>query len=376
MLTHAQYASKVRTVSHPVWKNILRIMEPLRSAAQGTELSAQCLAKLFQIVEKKYRHELHIASMLPPEQLKKAALFSNHNEERFRRLLHKLIRHSRMSEAQQTMLEARLGTRSGLHSAVKELHRLDMQAYDHDKMSFHLMRMDLFNALNATMSINLSKPASESLFCGFRHCDVCPRLVRPPESGVCRCEEHDYYDGNTTAYKKALAISRLKAPEHHSSALEYFQEKIYPELRRVLPERYPEGVSDDDWWYLLEAAPERLAAYDSPVQYDLAPVWEVLPRTKNLVESRSGNPLDPASVLSALNPPEANEPPAWKERRTLLNAILTRNFAPFRFELARTEAWLKIYDELFGNKKRGGARPGSGGTRPGAGRPRKHRMHG
>ncbi|MCL2123960.1 MAG: hypothetical protein FWH34_07685 [Desulfovibrionaceae bacterium] len=269
-------------------------------------------------------------------------------------------------------LEACLETHFGFFLALKELHWLDMNAYDINGKRIHLKRMELYNAIYAAMSKNLSTPASEPLFCGFRHCDVCPRLVRPPEFGVCRCEAHDYKNGITIAYKQALEISSRQTPKHHNSLLEYLQERFLRRLRRALPERYPEGISHAEWWRLLDKDPERLAACNAPVLYDLVPVWQVLPRTRKLVESKGGNPLDSASVIAVLNPSEAGEPPEWKERRAVLNTILACNIAPFRFELAFTEAWLTIRDKLFGHKKHGGARPGSGGARPGAGRPRKH----
>jgi len=370
LLGHDQYASQVLKASHPVWKNILNIMEPLRSLAQDTEASAEYLRKLILLADEKYRNEQHIASMAPINQRKKAALFSNYTEERFKGLLCKFIRHARVSDAEKYILEKRLSS-SGPFATLKDLHLRDESAYEQDGKKTHLKRMELWNAVYNAMSQNLSESSPEPLFCGFRHCDLCPRLVRPPKYGVCRCEEHDPQGGTSTAYKRALKICRLMTPEHHSSALEYLQNTLWRELRPILPDKYPEGISAESWWGLLEAEPERLAAC-APVHYDLVPVWRVLPRTRKQVEDKGGNPLEPASVLAVLNPPEAGDPPIWKERRTLLNTILTHNFAPFRYELLRTEAWLTIHDQLFGDKKHGGARPGSGGARPGAGRPRKH----
>ena len=68
----------------------------------------------------------------------------------------------------------------------------------------------------------------------------------------------------------------------------------------------------------------------------------VLPRTWKLIENEGGKPLEPASVLATLNPAETDDSPLWKERRVLLNSILARNFAPFRYELLRTESWLSV----------------------------------
>lgn len=373
MLGHERCASSLRSVLvQPTWKEIRHFVEPLRSPAEDQEFSALCLRRLFLLLDEKCRAERHIASMVPLADRKKAALFSNYTEERFRHLLLKLIRHACTSGPKKQELETYLHTRKGLLRAVKELHRLEANAYGEDRKKICEKRMHLLNAINAAMEINLSKFSTEPLFCGFRHCDVCPRLVRPPESGVCRCELHDYQSGIGTAYKQALEVTKRTTPKHHNSLSEYLQERLYRKLRRVLPDSYPEGISPEDWWRLLDEDPELLAARGAPVCYDLAALWKALPRTRKYVESRGGNLLEPASVLAALNPPEPNEPQAWKERRALLNAILSRNFAPFRFELARTEAWLIIHDKLFGNKKHGGARPGSGGTRPGAGRPRKN----
>jgi hypothetical protein len=370
MLMHAQPASAVRRVSRPIWENILSIMVPLRSFAHDTEPLAQCLEKLFQLVEEKYRDEQHIASMAPLIQRKKAALFSHYNEDRARRMLRRLIRHLHIHDADKRIYEKRLDSH-GVFASLKDLHRLAEAEYNQSSKRAQLKRMELYNAFYVSMAKCLSKPAREPLFCGFQHCDLCPRLVVPPESVVCRCEEHGYQNGTTTAYKRALKIHSLTTPEYHDSALEYIKGKLLGKLRHVLPEKYPKGIAHAKWWRLLDADTERLAACDASVQYDLTPIWELLPRTRKLVESKGGNPQYPASVLAVLNPPEANDPPFWKERRVMLNTILTRNFAPFRYELACTEAWLTLHDELFGDKKHGGARPGSGGARLGAGRPRK-----
>jgi hypothetical protein len=233
--------------------------------------------------------------------------------------------------------------------------------------------MDLLNAIYAAMSKNLPKAASASFLFGFRHCDLCPRLVVPSENRLCRCKEHALPDKGvtTTAYQKALEVNNLQTSKHHQSLLEYLQERFVRRLRLVLPDIYPKDVACDVWWRLLEEKSERLAVC-VPVNYRLSRLWKILPRTRQLVENRGGNPFDPESVLAVLNPPEPDDPPDWKERRALLNSVLTLNFAPFRLELARTEAWHTIYNKLFRAKRRGGAREGAGGARKGAGRPRKH----
>ena len=124
-------------------------------------------------------------------------------------------------------------------------------------------------------------------------------------------------------------------------------------------------VLENGFKKLLDKSPK-------PIEYAMEPIWGVCPQTCAYILDNGGDPLNCESVLEILDPFTEYELRMGDTKpREYLHKALCLNFAYYRLEIAKAEAWLSTYNKLYGGKTHGGPRKNSGGKRPGAGRPKK-----
>lgn len=380
LLRHLQLdknAISIAQVSHPVWQNIAEFVK----AILKTDISAEqrlYLQKLLDTASIRRFQEDQISHLVIPRDLRLAAMFSNYNAFRYAALIKKLLRHSSYNvqafptaKFSISKLEEFADNISTLFDAMRFLHRKREQRFYDTGKKAHLKTMQFYETLYASMINNLQKPTRQEIFCGFQTCDLCWRLVPPSNFAICRCERHSP-ENPGVIYTRALKIGNFWGKRRAPEALTYLQQKISGKLSPLFKtaastDAYYDPVLDDIG---SEEAHQHFESI-TPVPYNLAQIWKVLSRTRRYIESRNGNIYDMKSILSILNPSPPNEPKEFCRHRQWLHQALCRDPSPFKSELAKCEAWLRLHATMFGHLRHGGPRCNAGGKRPGAGRPPK-----
>ena len=186
-----------------------------------------------------------------------------------------------------------------------------------------------------------------------------------------RCDLHNYESGKSTDSRKGKRIHDALAAEN--PVFPQSVAKKLADINTAFCKPNYGGLPEEEWLRVLEndrAAPEAVGALPS-VHYDLEPIWNICPRTREFILKQSGNLHSVESILPILDPHMMDETAEEHAARETLHAFLVKNFWFYRIELALAETWLAAYAEFYADRKHGGPRSNSGGKRPGAGRPKR-----
>lgn len=226
---------------------------------------------------------------------------------------------------------------------------------------------------------NWLRKRAEEFSHDFFYCMKCWRLVPKKHFGDGApplCDFHNYPSEEpdcSTGYKKALQINNLLMG--HRMQMSQKEMDILDRFKKVWRLYVHDDLTREEWdlAFVLENGFKKLLDKSpKPIEYAMEPIWGVCPQTCAYILDNGGDPLNCESVLEILDPfTEYEIRMGDTESREYLHKALCLNFACYRLEIAKAEAWLSTYNKLYGGKTHGGPRKNSGGKRPGAGRPKK-----
>lgn len=382
LLLLERHAECAKNIIYPQWGNIKALVEEILQKDLFAEQRIY-IEKLHKISATRGAQEQSIACMSPERNLRRAALFSNHNAMRYTALIKKLLRHSSNAGPQfpttQSVILELDETSKNIHilfDVVRLLHRTREQKFLESGKTAHIKTMEFYEALYASMVNNLNKPMPAALFCGFQTCDLCWRLVPSQNATICRCEKHSPYNLGLT-YTRALKIAKFWGKRRAPEALTYLQQKISGKLTPLFrpfhsTEAYYAPVLNEVGTEDAREHFERIPLVSYAI--NLHPFWKILSRTREYILKHGGDPYHMDSVLATLDPPLPDEPEAFRRHRLWLHQSLCRDPSPFKSELSKCEAWLRLHATMFGHLRHGGPRRNAGGKRAGAGRPAKAKI--
>lgn len=352
-----EYATRIKNVRHPVWKNITTILiDAERHIVYGN--LEKYFSQITEITTRRLQIENSLTAITQNSIAKKASLFSHFNAIRFQRLFTKILATHNYGSVRHTLLTD-IEKNDKLFRVIKILYQHESEKYFLNARRVHLIRIQFLHALHTAMLVTLGNTGTQPEAVGdFFRCKLCWRYVHPSSRPTGLCHEHDYSEGSQTAYKKFRkifqAISARKICQPSMPA--YLAGKLWQKLRCVWQEQGSETLSVSEWINRIAHNPLTLAQETEEVTYALSPVWKICNRTRRFVENSGGDPFDPQSVLTILDADDPHDSEAVHNARKILHSAIAKNFSFYRSELALAEALMRLHATMFGWRRHGGNR--------------------
>ncbi len=185
----------------------------------------------------------------------------------------------------------------------------------------------------------------------FGKCELCWRFVPLAYAtghNHLYCQRHQW---NTLEYKRAL---KLLAAANYAQTMDGFVNRLYRRSREQWV-AYHHNLPGN-WVLLFRDDIVALAqSITEPMEYHHGLLERYFPNVRAFVE-KAGMDFSPTAIANALDPIPAETPADIRIRWEALHHVFINNLALFRREMCHAEIFLGLYDRLFANVKRGGAR--------------------